>query len=163
MILTPHLVLGAAIASKIGYIPLAIILALLSHYFLDLIPHMEYSINNIQEKQWRKSLPDFLRVFLDFFIGILLLLIFSNNQPMVFVGAFLGILPDGFSFLNYILPKSMNNMSQKFIVILNKFLKTHSYIHQEKIHFLKHKKISSFWRTLSQILAIIVSLLLLKY
>lgn len=149
MILTPHLLLGAAIASKIEYAPLAIILAFLSHYLLDLIPHIEYSIDNIEKKQWQKSLPDILRVFLDFSFGILLILIFSNNQPIIFVCAFFAILPDGLSLLNSSFP--------------NKILKTYSNIHQGKIHFLKHKKISIFWRISSQLLVILISIFLLKY
>ena len=148
MILTPHLLLGVAIASKIEYAPLAIILAFLSHYLLDLIPHIEYSIDNIEKNQWQKSLPDILRVFLDFSFGILLILIFSNNQPIVFVCAFFAILPDGLSLLNY--------------SFSNKILKIYSNIHQGKIHFLKHKKISISWRILSQLLVIFISIILLR-
>ena len=149
MILTPHLLMGSMIASKIEYAPLAIILAFFSHYFLDLIPHAEYSIDNIKNKKWQDSLPDILKVFLDFFSGILLILIFSNNQPIVFVCAFFSILPDGFSFLGYLFS--------------NRILESYNNIHQNKIHFLKNKKFSMFWRILSQVLIIFVSLLLLKY
>ena len=149
MILTPHLLLGAAIASKIEYAPLAIILAFLSHYLLDLIPHIEYSIDNIEKNQWQKSLPDISRVFLDFSFGILLILIFSNNQPIIFACAFFAILPDGLSLLNY--------------SFSNKILKIYGNIHQKKIHFLKHKKISFSWRILSQLLVILISIFLLKY
>ena len=147
MILTPHLLLGAVLASKIEYAPLAIILAFLSHYLLDLIPHIEYSIDNIEKKQWQKSLPDFLRVFLDFSLGILLILIFSENQPIIFICAFFAILPDGLSFLNYFFS--------------NKILKIHRYIHHKKIHFLRNKKISFYWRVLSQLLVVFISILLL--
>ena len=163
MILTPHLLLGAAIASKIEYAPLAIILAFLSHYLLDLIPHIEYSIDNIEKRHWQKSSPDILRVFLDFSFGILLILIFSNppagGQPIIFICAFFAILPDGLDLLNYSFP--------------NKILKTHSNIHQKKIHFLKHKKtralnslsalISIPFRITSQLLIILFSIFLLKY
>lgn len=149
MILTPHLLLGAAIASKIEYAPLAILLAFLSHYFLDLIPHIEYPIDNIEKKQWRKSLPDILRVFWDFSFGILLILIFSNNQPIIFICAFFAVLPDGFSFLNYFLS--------------NKILNIYNNVHHKKIHFLKNKKISVFWRISSQLLVIFISIFLLKY
>jgi hypothetical protein len=148
MILTPHMLLGAVIASKIEYTPLAIIMAFLSHYFLDLIPHIEYPIDNIENKQWKKSLPDILRVLLDFSFGILLILIFSNNQPAVFICVFSAILPDGFSFLKYF--------------FTNKILKIHNNIHQNKIHFLKTKKFSIFWRILSQILVIFISIVLLS-
>lgn len=151
MILTPHLLLGAVIASRIEYIPLAIILAFLSHYLLDLIPHIEYSIENIEKKQWQKSLPDFLKVFLDFSLGILLILIFSNppagGQPIIFICVFFAILPDGLTLLNYFFS--------------NKILKIHRYIHHKKIHFLRNKKISFHWRVLSQLLVVFISILLL--
>lgn len=147
MILIPHLLLGAVIGSKIEYAGLAIALAFLSHYLLDSIPHIEYSIYNIEKKQWEKSLLEFLKVFLDFSFGILLILIFSNNQPIIFICAFSAILADGLSLLNSIFS--------------NKILKIHRNIHQKKIHFLKHKKISIFWRILSQTLVVVICVLLL--
>ena len=149
MTLTPHLLLGAAIASKIEYFPLAIILAFLSHYFLDLIPHIEYSINNISEKQWQKSLPDILRVFLDFSFGILLILIFSNNHLIIYICSFVALIPDSLTIISSIFP--------------NIFLSKHDKFHTKKIHFLRHKKISIFWRILSQLLVIFISILLLIY
>ena len=147
MILTPHLLLGAAIASKIEYTPLAIILAFLSHYLLDMFPHIEYPIKNIQNKQWVKSLPDFLRVFLDFSAGILIIYFFSGWQIIIFAGALFSVLPDAFNLFNMAFP--------------NNFLKNHSNFH-EKIHFFKNQKISFFWRFSSQVLVIIISVILLK-
>jgi hypothetical protein len=147
MILTPHMLLGAAIASKIGYAPLAIILAFLSHYLLDIVPHIEYPIKNIQNKWWAKSLPDFLRVALDFSAGILIIYFFSGWQIIIFAGALFSVLPDAFNLLNYVFP--------------NNFLKNHSNFH-EKIHFLKNKKISVFWRIASQVLVAVVSVAILK-
>jgi len=157
MILSAHLLLGAAVASKITYAPLAIILALLSHYFLDLIPHIEYSINNISKKQWQKSAPDILRVLLDFSFGILLILIFSNppyasgvfRRPIIYMGAFVALIPDSLTIISSLFP--------------NKILSKHDQLHTKKIHFLRYKKISTFWRILSQLLVIIISIILLKY
>ena len=149
MILVPHLLLGAAIASNIKYAPATLLLAFLSHYFLDLIPHIEYSIDNIEKKQWRKSLPDILRVFLDFSSGMVLILIFSNNQPMVYICALVALIHDGLTIISSIRP--------------NKILSAHDKIHTGKIHFLRHKKISAFWRILSQVLATIIFVALLRY
>jgi len=146
MILLAHLLLGATIASKIENIPLAIILAFLSHYFLDFFPHIEYRIENIKNKQWSKSFPDFLRVFLDFFSGILIILLFAGVQPIIFAVSLFSILPDGLNFLN--------------LIFKNKLLKIHFNLH-EKIHFLENKKISVFWRITSQALIIIISLILI--
>ena len=149
MILLVHMLLGAAIGN-LGINPvLAVILAFLSHYLLDFIPHIEYSIKNIKNKNWSKAHWEFIKVFIDFLSAIALILFFSKNQPIIYICALAAIIPDGLSILNYILK----------LKILNK----HSYIHQEKIHFLKNKKISKFWRISSQILVVIVCLIFLKF
>lgn len=163
MILTPHLLLGAAIASKIEYAPAALLMAFLSHYLLDLIPHIEYSINNIAKKQWQKSAPDILKVLLDFSFGILLILIFSNNQPIIYIGAFVALIPDSLTIISSIYPRSGNLSSREFLATLNKILSKHNQFHTKKIHFLKYKKISAFWRISSQFLVIIISIILLRY
>jgi|SRR3989344_1059545 len=147
MILTAHLLLGAAVASQIKYLPLALLMAFLSHYLIDLIPHIEYSIDNISKKQWQKSAPDILRVILDFLFGILLILIFSNNYPIIYMGALIALIPDSLTIISSILP--------------NKILSKHDQFHRNKIHFLKYKKIPVFWRILSQLLVVITSIILL--
>jgi hypothetical protein len=148
MILLVHLVFGALIGQKISNPFFAVILAYFSHYFLDLFPHTEYNIENIKKKQLNKAFPDILRVILDFLIGILLISLFSNSQPIVYACAFLAIIPDGFTILSFFFP--------------NKILKAHNNFH-EKIHFLKNRKISNFWRIAIQLIIILVSVVLLKY
>lgn len=158
MILLAHILFGAAIGSLVKNIPLAIVLAFLSHYLLDLLPHIDYPIKNIEKKQWRKALPDILKLALDFCSGIFLILIFSKNQPIIYICALLAILPDGFTALNYLVP--------------NKISKIHNKLHQ-KIHFLRYNppshrasegqiKISIFWRVASQVAVVIISIILLK-
>ena len=147
MILLVHMLFGAAIGVLVKNIPLAIIIAFLSHYFLDLFPHIEYNIQNIKEKQWRKAVPQILKVFLDFGLGIILILFFSNNKLIILIYGFFAVLPDGLAFINHI--------------IQNKILKIHDELHGEKIHFLKYKKISIFWRLLSQIIVVIISIITL--
>lgn len=148
MILFVHMLFGAAIGSLVNSVPLAIILAYFSHYFLDLFPHIEYPIENIKEKQWRKALPDFLKVFLDFCLGALLIFLLSKNQLIVYVYAFFAILPDGLALLNKIFK--------------NKILNLHDNFHGEKIHFLKYKKISKFWRIFTQVTVIFISIILFR-
>lgn len=148
MILLVHLLLGATIASKIQSPVLAIILAFFSHYLLDLIPHTEYPIENLKKRHWHNSLPDILRIFLDFCLGILLISVFFPKNIIIFVSAFFAILPDGLTVLNSLFP--------------NKILGLHDDFHRVKIHFLKNKKISFFWRIANQVLAIIVVLIMLK-
>ncbi len=147
---------GAAIASIIKNPILAVILAFLSHYLLDFIPHNEYNVEDIKSKHWKKSLPDFLKICLDLLSGILLIFLSLNltalpadRQAIIFVSAFFSILPDSFSFLNYL--------------INSKILKTVSNFHQRKVHFLrKNKKNPSFWRIASQILIIAFSIFLIS-
>lgn len=147
MILLVHMLFGAGLAAVIKNPFGAIVLAFVSHYFLDFFPHIEYPIKNIESKKFRKSLPDFLKVFLDFFIGITLIFFFSNNQAITYFCAFFAIAPDGLTFLKRFLK--------------NNFLKKHSQFHQQKLHFLRDKKISIFWRVLNQIIVVMVSIILI--
>lgn len=149
MILLVHMLLGALIGKEINNPILAIILAFFSHYILDFLPHVEYPIENIEKNQWTKALPDILRVALDFSLGILLIFLFSKNHPIIYVCAFFAIIPDGLSLL-----KSFAK---------NKILEKHSKLHQEKIHFLKHKKISNFWRIFSQVAVTVICVVFLKF
>lgn len=126
------MIFGAAIAFKIHNPVLAVVLAFLSHYVLDFIPHIEYD--------WKKSYFSFLKVILDFFIGILLISIFSDLRPVVFIASFFAILPDGLSLLNF-----------------------HKKFHQEKIHYFRDKKISNFWRIFFQVLMALGALFFLFF
>ena len=72
MILLTHIFIAAIIAAKIKYWPLALFFALLSHYSLDFLPHNEYLIKNIERKDWKNSEKDFLKIGIDFGIGIIL-------------------------------------------------------------------------------------------
>lgn len=145
MILTTHLLVGAAIASKTKFLPLplSLLLAFLSHYLLDALPHREYSVKNIKRKIWKKSLSDFLKVFLDVFIGSFILLALSKNLLLALAGGLFAILPDGLILLGLLFP--------------NRLLKLHSNFHQ-KMHFPKDKKIPIFWGIFSEVLVSIVAI-----
>ena len=170
MILLVHMLFGAAIGSVIHNAFLAIILALLGHYFLDLFPHIEYSIDNIREKNWRKSLPDILKVFLDFCLAIIIILLFSKNQLIIYICVFVSLVPDGLTIISSLLS--------------NKFLLLHDKIHIQKVHFLRYKKtralnelsarpstknilfsalVSIPFRILTQAIAIFISIVLISY
>ena len=172
MILMVHFLFGAAIVSKIrtlllartlipseiSYLTLAFVLAFLSHYLLDSLPHWDYSIENIQEKKWRNSFKDFLKVFLDISLGIFLIFIFSKNFSISFLGGLVAILPDGLILLNLIYP--------------SKLLTIHKNFHQ-KIHFPESpegeqapygagKKISPFWEIAIEIIIFFLAIYLLR-
>ena len=85
MILLIHLLLGALIGQKITNPILAIVLAFLSHYLLDLLPHVEYGIKNIEEERWKRAFPEFVRVFFDFCAGIFLILIVTGFFVLDFI------------------------------------------------------------------------------
>src|SRR3989338_8701419 len=140
MILTSHLLAGAAIASKISNPFLALPLALLSHYFLDSLPQEEYTITNIHGRRWNKTFPDFLKVFLDIFLGASLIIFFSHNSPVIYIAAFLAIVPDGITLLNRIFPENkLFNQHQKFHRAVNSIFDS------------KTKKIPFFLGVISQI------------
>jgi hypothetical protein len=147
------MIFGAAIGSAVKNVPAGIILAFLSHYFLDSLPHIEYGVENVKNKRWRKALPDISKIVLDFCLGIFLISTFSKpalpagRQAIIYICAFSAILPDSFTFLNYVIPNIISQI--------------HDELH-EKIHFLKNRKIPVFWRVMSQILVVTVSVILLK-
>ncbi len=149
MILLAHMLLGALIGQKIGSAIVAIILALLSHYFLDFFPHIEYDIDKIKLKEWKNAKSQILNVLLDFFSGLLLILLFFNKTIIVFICALIAVIPDCLSALE--------------LFWQNEDLKKHNYFHQERIHFLKYKKISNAWRISTQILVVIISLWLFRF
>jgi hypothetical protein len=136
--------IGAAVKNPFG----AVFLALLGHYFIDIFPHIEYSINNIQNKNWRKSLLDFLKVLSDFLLGLLFIYLLSENQPIIYLCTLISLVPDGLTLLSKIFP--------------NKILERHDKIHTETIHYLtKQKKFSLIWRIATQAAVFIISIIIL--
>lgn len=150
MILTPHLLVGAAIASKISNPLLALPLAFLNHYFLDSLPHEEYSVENIWAKRWKKSLSDFMKIFLDILSGLFLVYLFSENQPMIYFGALFAVFPDGITLLSLILPpKKLITLHQKIHMTLN------------NIYNPENKKRPLFWGLASQATVIALAIFFL--
>jgi len=149
MVLIFHFLFGAAIITKISNIPLAFLLAILSHYFLDFLPHRDlYSIENIKQRRWRKSFFDFSKIFLDISLGVLFLLIISKKIILPFIGGVLATIPDMLTFLYILFPQ-------------NKFLSSYNDFHKNKVQFLEKKKIPLFWRLFNQFIILVWSILLL--
>jgi hypothetical protein len=132
---------GTAVGLSIKNIYIAILVAFLSHYFLDLFPHIEYNIKSNRRNA-------IIKILTDLCLGFLLIFIFSRNQSIAHFYAFVAIIPDGLTVLGKLTP--------------NKILTAHTYIHTQKIHFLKHKKISNFWRVATQTIVVIISIILLR-
>lgn len=149
MILLVHMLFGAAIGSLVRYPALAIFLALLGHYFLDLFPHVEYSIDNIRSKNWERALPDFAKICLDALLAFLVIWFVSKNTPIIYLCALVAALPDAATVVTYVFPK---------------FLWRHNIFHTKHIHYLtKQKKFPIFWRILTQALAVLASVFLLRF
>jgi len=153
MILLVHMLFGAAIGSLVRNIPLAIILAFLSHYLLDLFPHNEYPIGVNEKNQFAINLSNILKALTDFALGIIFIFIFYNGSSikdwtLVYICALTANTPDALALIN-----------EKFKF---NFLKKHEIFHTKKVHFLKYKKIPTFWRILSQVSIFILAIFLLK-
>ena len=164
MILSVHIVMGAAVVSKIGFLPLAFLLAFLSHYLLDSLPHWEYSIKNIKQKKWKRSFSDFLKLFLDVFVGVLLLFFLSKNLTLALMGGFLAVLPDTLTFLNIIFPniffEAVENLHQKihFPEPTQQPQRNASALRAKQAPYKANKKLPLFWGILFQLLILIATI-----
>jgi len=138
MLLTPHILTGVAIITKVQNPILGLLLVFLSHYFLDAFPQKEYSVENIRGKRWNKSLPDFLKVFLDIILGFFVVFLFVSYNHLILIAAFLAILPDGFPLLYDNFPK-------------NELLAKHQKLHASINAICENKKNPAFWGIASQV------------
>lgn len=151
MNLTPHLLAGALVTNYVKTTFLAITLAFFSHYLLDSLPHEDYGflLKNIGKKRWSKAHFEFLLIFIDFSIGVTLILIFGKNLILNLIGGFFGILPDILFFLN--------------LIFINTELRIHDVFHK-RIQHLYQGRIPFFWKNLSQIaITALILLFLIKY
>jgi len=151
MIFVFHVFAGVIIASKVTFLPFAILLALLSHYLLDFLPHKEYSVKNIVKKDWKNSELDFWKVAIDSGLSFVVIAVIHSIANISYfnlmIVAFFAILPDILNASSWLLPNS-------------KILQYHSDFHR-MVHFPKDKKISDFWRFSSHIVIVIFFVALL--
>lgn len=121
MILAVHIIVGAVVAVKTGSFVWGLILALLSHYLLDSMPHVSYSIKNLKERKWGKTAPDFFKIFLDIFFGFLFVLLFSKSPSIALLGGLVTLVPDGVNFLTITFPKKLLDILNNFHLKINNF------------------------------------------
>ncbi|MHB9019873.1 MAG: hypothetical protein ACYC3G_03320 [Minisyncoccota bacterium] len=131
MILSLHSITGAVLASDSNSIGQAILLGIVSHYFLDSIPHVEYKIDNIQKGELKLAIKEFSKIFIDLIIGLIVILYIIKDSTidrsiLVLTGSFFAILPDGLYFIDCLIKNKNKN-------IFTKFLNIHSVFHR-KIH-----------------------------
>lgn len=159
MILLVHMLFGAAIGASIKNPYLAIVLALASHYFLDIFPHVEYlkstedSIKNLRGNNLRQAWKDVAQVSTDFALGIFFIFLFSypatGYQPIIYWCALAAIVPDGLTIISNLFP--------------NRLSTAHDKIHTGKIHYLtKQKNFPISWKISTQVAVMVISIILLK-
>jgi len=158
MLLAPHILVGAAVAVSTPEPILGLVFAFLSHFILDRIPHWEYSVEplrNISAKGLLYVAPILRRVALDITAGVVMLVIAVAISPddIPFtawaLGGFLGILPDGLSFLLF-----TKKNGGYWSIILKMF-----YVFHQKVHFDKKMGLPPLRISLStQAIAVLLAL-----
>ncbi len=152
MIITPHLLAGAAIGSQTDNYWLAAVLALISHFILDVIPHAEYDIPALKRKikGRRKLFFDLAKIGVDFSLGFLMIIFLTKNYTdvsYILTGMFFGILPDIFSFLGF--------------VFNSRFLKT-LYKYHNALHIFRNKHVPKWIKYASQIAVVLAAIWVIK-
>jgi len=98
---TPHVIVGAAIAAKIGNPALSLPLALGSHFLLDRIPHWNPHLNTEKRLYGKVTTKSLIIIIADSTLALGLGLFVAskflpdiNRAFFIIMGCFLGILPD---------------------------------------------------------------------
>jgi len=154
MLLTPHTFVGIAIATNITNPYIAFILAFLSHFLGDKIPHWDFYSNTKKEERTKGWRP--LAVMADLAIGVAVGISFTTyflwnqNNPYIALNVFIcgiaSVLPDALSSLDLFLGKS-----NKYLNVLNSI--------QSKMQF----QAPLPWGVISQILVIFLALFFIKF
>jgi len=154
VIIAVHVLTGAAIGSLVDNNLTAAALGLISHYVLDAIPHNDMGVNfelgkpDFDGKNRKKGKPNnwsgqlkimsILHLFLGFF---LIRTILSERLIRVFLGALFAIIPDIYEYISLMLGK-------------NKWLTGHPF---------HTRDVKSWYGVVTQIVAALVSILVLYY
>ena len=179
MILLVHMIFGAAVGyttyNLTDNLFLAVILAWLAHYFLDIFPHIEYlesaetSITNLQQHGLKRQLEDVVKVVADFFLGLLFIYMFSSREPMLYFFGLVSIIPDGVTVIYTLRPFPFLAKHQEFhaaIQYLTKYKKPKAPIEmgaQPADNSILFNALVSFpVSILTQVAAVIASVLLLS-
>ncbi len=153
MILSVHLLAGAAIGSKVKNYWVIFILALISHFVLDAIPHWEYTGlgTNISGDVFMAVT---VKALLDILIGVIVIgCLFKSSRlarPTLW-GAFGTLLPDGLIF-TYALAQVFFNWHLAFL--------TYPIAFHNKVHFTDGTTFL-FWRIAAEVIIAAISLFVL--
>lgn len=98
MLITCHLLTGAAIASTPALPEVSLPAAFLSHFVLDMAPHLETTTfsNRKKGEDYYPTKKEVFYVILDVLVGlfILTILYLKLKEPLIIYGALLAVLPD---------------------------------------------------------------------
>lgn len=101
MLETPHVLVGAAIATKIPNPLISLPLAFASHFVLDMVPHWNPHLNTELKKYGHVTKKSTVIVAIDVTVSLVLgsfiALSFSGDSTQmltIFLGGFAGVLPD---------------------------------------------------------------------
>ena len=156
MILLPHMLVGAALGSRIHNFAILFVAAIALHFLLDRLPHWEYLEVGIIKMSPKELSLFLLKAVFDLSSGIFLLWLFwpKLGSPIyVIFGVFISLLPDGICLL-YTVIKMLFKLDIK---VLRKFYDFHLFIHGPK-----HKK-SLSWELAIEGFVVIISLLFILY
>ncbi len=115
MILSIHALAGAALGSSIANPLESSVLALISHYFIDSLPHFDYKVENLKEGNLKSDSihPEFLKITVDLIISsaIIVFVIYKNPENIlsILMGSFFGLFPDGLILAHFIFEKNISN------------------------------------------------------
>ncbi len=136
MILFPHMLVGAAIGSKVNSYGVILMIATFLHFLFDRLPHSEYLKKlNLDSISIRNLFILFLFAFMDILAGILLIWIFLKDSIFsycVLLGMMISILPDGVVFLHVLARRIFNlenHLLKKFAFRLGRRRLNHHFIH----------------------------------
>ncbi len=92
MMITPHVLVGAALAVKISN-PFALVFAAVaSHFIIDMIPHKDYEIAPLARNFYKLLLDGLIAAAALWYVVASLPL---ERQALIALGGFFAILPDG--------------------------------------------------------------------
>lgn len=135
MILAPHIIIGIALARAVPAHPVVgFVIAFLSHFVADAIPHSEYGFSKLIDPKYadkekmvlnRELLWDIFHLSSDFGSGLLIsfLLFYDGDSYYIIAGLFGGILPDILQFL-------YGKFKKEPLIFLKKF---HDLAHANKL------------------------------
>lgn len=158
MLLTPHALVGATIGASTDNIYLIIILAIISHFVLDLLPHFDWATwhehDKNKEGEFKLELKDYLLVTFDGLLMLMLIYgIWTNHDKnvLILVGSLMAILVDLIDAVPF-----WNKIVRKYYL----FNKLHN-LHKKIQYQLKAKY--WYWGVVTQIIIIMIMLNYLSY